>query len=167
MGIPKVISRTGSRAGWAFAAVLLLACGLPGQLAAAPRAERHELRHEVDKVEAQWRQALLQGDAKAMSGLLADDYIGITNDGTLLSKDDTLADLSSGALHFDSIQLSDRKIRFYGATALVTSRADVMGKTPDGPVSGSFRYTRVYVRDAAGVWHIVSFEASRIRAGAE
>lgn len=148
-------------------AVLLLACGMPRTLGAAPRAERHELRHEIDKVEIQWQQALLHGDAKAMSGLLADDYIGITNDGTLLSKDDTLADLSSGALHFDAIQLSDRKIRFYGATALVTSRADVVGKTPDGPVKGSFRYTRVYVRDAAGDWHIVSFEASRIRAGAE
>jgi hypothetical protein len=39
----------------------------------------------------------------------------------------------------------------------------VEGTTTDGDVSGSFRYTRVYVRDAQEQWKIVSFEASRIR----
>lgn len=128
-----------------------------------PRAERHQKRHQIEQLETQWRQALLQGDVKTMSGLLAEDYIGITSNGTLESKDDTLANLGSGTLHFDSIQLSDRKIRFYGATALVTCRADVVGKAPDGPVSGSFRYTHVYVRDGTGKWRIVSFETSPIR----
>lgn len=54
-------------------------------------------------------------------------------------------------------------MRFYGATALVTSRAEVSGTTPEGELTGSYRYTRVYVRDGSGVWRIVSFEASRIR----
>ena len=54
-------------------------------------------------------------------------------------------------------------MRFYGKTALVTSVAYVQGTTTDGDVSGSFRYTRVYVRDAQDKWKIVSFEASRIR----
>jgi ketosteroid isomerase-like protein len=39
----------------------------------------------------------------------------------------------------------------------------VSGSTADGDISGSYRYTRVYVRDEQGVWKIVSFEASRIR----
>jgi hypothetical protein len=30
-------------------------------------------------------------------------------------------------------------------------------------MSGSYRYTRVYVRDKQGTWKAVSFEASRIR----
>jgi ketosteroid isomerase-like protein len=38
----------------------------------------------------------------------------------------------------------------------------VKGTTPQGAVSGAYRYTRVYVRDAQGAWKIVSFEASRI-----
>jgi ketosteroid isomerase-like protein len=45
---------------------------------------------------------------------------------------------------------------------VVTSTAQVQGTTADGDVSGSYRYTRVYVRDARGEWKIVSFEASRI-----
>jgi len=45
----------------------------------------------------------------------------------------------------------------------VNSVAFVQGTTTDGDVSGSYRYTRVYVRDAQDKWKIVSFEASRIR----
>jgi ketosteroid isomerase-like protein len=45
----------------------------------------------------------------------------------------------------------------------VTSLAEVKGTAGDGDISGSYRYTRVYVRDAQGAWKIVSFEASRIR----
>jgi ketosteroid isomerase-like protein len=66
-------------------------------------------------------------------------------------------------VHFKAIDLSDRKIRLYGATALVTSRAEVAGTGPDGDISGSYRYTRVYVRDPRGAWRIVSFEASKIK----
>ena len=66
-------------------------------------------------------------------------------------------------MKFSSLEVSDRKIRLYGTTALVTSRAEVKGTGPEGDMSGAYRYTRVYVRDPHGVWKIVSFEASRIR----
>jgi len=49
----------------------------------------------------------------------------------------------------------------------VTSLAAVQATTPDGDLTGSYRYTRVYVRDAAGNWKIVSFEASKIREPSE
>jgi len=54
--------------------------------------------------------------------------------------------MRSGQVRFTSLELSDRKVRFYGSTALVTSRAEVSGATPAGDISGSFLYTRVYVR---------------------
>jgi len=98
-----------------------------------------------------------------MDTLLADDYIAISANGTLQSKVDTLTNMKNGSLQINSIDFSDRKVRFYGKTALVTSRAEVTGSTGDGELEGSYRYTRVYVRDAKGMWKIVSFEASRIR----
>jgi len=39
----------------------------------------------------------------------------------------------------------------------------VQGTTSEGDVSGSYRYTRVYVRNVQGAWKIVSFEMSKIR----
>jgi ketosteroid isomerase-like protein len=144
---------------------LLLAFGASAAQPAPgmPRAQRHESRHEIDQLEQSWRDAILQRNAAAMDNLLSDDYIGITSNGTLQSKEQILANLRAGALHFASIEFSDRKVRFYGQTALVTSRAEVSGTTPDGDISGSFRYTRVYARDSGGGWKIVSFEVSRIR----
>ena len=98
-----------------------------------------------------------------MDSLLADDYTAITANGTLQTKQDWLASLRSGRVHFTTLNVSDRKVRFYGDTAVVTSRVEVRGTGNDGEVFGSFRYTRVYVRNSQGKWKIVSFEASRIR----
>jgi ketosteroid isomerase-like protein len=131
-------------------------------MVAMPRAQKHESRHEIDRLEDVWRDAVLKDDTAEMSGLLSDDYIAITPTGTLQTKDEALATLRSGRVHFTTLEISDRKVRFYGSAAVVTSTADVQATTPDGNLSGSYRYTRVYARDAQGAWKIVSFEANRI-----
>ena len=148
----------------AFAAVSMLGAVL---LNAMPRGERHEVRHEIDHLEDHWRDAILNRNIAAMDTLLASDYMAITANGTLESKEETLARMRTGAVHITSIDVTDRKVRFYGATALVTSRAEVTGTTPEGELKGAYRYTRVYVRDTGGIWRIVSFEASRIHEAPE
>lgn len=132
-----------------------------------PRAARQEYRHEIEKLEDLWRDAIIHANVQVLEGLLADDYMGISANGTLQSKDQTLDNLREGKVHFQSIAISDRKVRFYGKTAVVTSQAEVKGNAGDGDLSGGFRYTRVYVRDLRGAWKVVSFEASRIRPLAE
>ena len=146
--------------------VLLLGAGVaqskpskPGM----PRAERHESRQEILQLEQKWKDAVIQHNLQAMDGLLADDYIGITPNGTLESKEQTLDNMKSGSISLSSIGVSDRKVRFYGQTAVVTSKAEVTGNMEGGSANGNYRYTRVYVRDPKGGWKIVSFEASRIR----
>jgi ketosteroid isomerase-like protein len=128
-----------------------------------PRGQKHEIRHEIDHLEDAWRDAVLKQDATAMEGLLSEDYMGITARGTLLTKDETVANIHSGRVHFKTLDISDRKVRFYGKTALVTCLVALEGTNAEGDVSGSYRYTHVYVRDVRGEWKIVSFEASKIR----
>jgi ketosteroid isomerase-like protein len=128
-----------------------------------PRAQKHESRHEIDQLEEAWRVAVLKGNVAALDALLADDYMAITPTGTLQTKEQTLDSVRSGRVRFATLEFSDRKVRFYGTTALVTSRADVTATTPEGHLSGSYRYVRVYVRDGRGMWKVVSFEANRIR----
>jgi uncharacterized protein (TIGR02246 family) len=149
----------------AIASVLALAVGAAAkpQQPGLARGQKHESRHEIDQLEDNWRQAMLKGNTSQMAGLLADDYLAITPSGTLQTKDQALENMRDGKLRLTSLEITDRKVRFYGTTALVTSVAAVEGATGDGPISGSYRYTRVYVRDAAGAWKVVSFEASRIR----
>jgi ketosteroid isomerase-like protein len=151
----------------ALALLLTLAiCSTP-LFAGMGHAEKHESRREIDQLEDAWRNAILKGNTTAMIALLADDFMAITPNGTLQTKDQTLASLRTGRTHFISLDISDRKVRFYGTTALVTSLAEVRGSSADGDFSGRYRYTRVYVRDARGAWKIVSFEASRIRDNGE
>jgi ketosteroid isomerase-like protein len=142
---------------------MLLTVCLFAAAQAMPRGERHEVRHEIDHLEDHWRDAILSSNVAAMDALLAPDYMAITSNGTLQSKNETLTKLRNGTVHIKSLEVTDRKVRFYGSTALVTSRAEVTGTTAEGELTGSYRYTRVYVRDASGEWRIVSFEASRIR----
>jgi len=141
---------------------IALACAQTAR-AGMPRTQKHEVRHEIDQLEDAWRNAILKSNTAAMDALLADDYMAISASGTLQSKEQTLENLRSGRVHFTTLDISDRKVRFYGTTALVTSVASIAGTTADGAISGNYRYTRVYVRNAQGAWKVVSFEASRMR----
>jgi ketosteroid isomerase-like protein len=133
-------------------------------LAGPPKIHKPDNRRQIDRLEETWRVAMIKADVKTMSALLADDYMAITPSGTLQTKEQALASLSSSRRHVTILDISDRKVRFYGKTALVTSIATVKATNPEGEeISGSFRYTRVYVRDVQGNWRIVSFEANRIR----
>jgi ketosteroid isomerase-like protein len=140
--------------------VLMFACGSASQaLAVFPH---HENAHkEIEGLELDWRQAQLTNNVSAVDRLLAEDYLGISSNGTLETKADELARRRSGSLHITHLDLSDIKVRIYGDTAVVTSRADLVGKNGDRDISGRYRYTRVY-SNRDGQWRIVSFEASRV-----
>jgi ketosteroid isomerase-like protein len=143
--------------------VFALAAFAGPQRPGMPRAQKHEVRHEIDQKEDAWRDAILKQNIAALDVLLADDYMAISSYGTLQNKEQALANVRNGQLHFTSLEFSDRKVHFYGTTALVTSRAEVSATIGGNDISGSYRYIRVYVRDTRGVWKIVSFEANRIR----
>jgi ketosteroid isomerase-like protein len=143
--------------------IALIALFCAGSLEAGQtKPKKNEIRHEIFDLEDAWRNAVLKTDIGVMGNLLAEDYVGITATGMLQTKQDTLANMRSHRVHITTLLLSDRKVRFYGNTALVTSLAEVKGTTSEGDMSGSFRYTRVYVRDGQGKWKIVSWETSKI-----
>jgi ketosteroid isomerase-like protein len=147
------------------AAALLFLLGIFSQplYAGMPLAQKHENRHVIDMLEDKWSEAIRTSNTKVLDSLLADDYIAILPNGTLESREDTLESLGSGSTHVLSINMLDRKVRFYSNTAVVTSLAYIRVDTPDGPMTSSYRYTRVYIRSAQGKWKIVSFEASQVR----
>ncbi len=54
----------------------------------------------------------------------------------LQSREETLENLRSGRVHVTSLDITDRKVRFYGTTAVVTSLANIEATNPEGPVTG-------------------------------
>jgi ketosteroid isomerase-like protein len=128
---------------------------------AFPHHEKPNLRKEIDTLEQQWRQAILTNNVGELDRLLADDYIGITSNGTVETKAQDLAERRAGTIRITELDLSDMHIRVYGDTAVVTSKAQLQGTNGASDIGGEYRYTRVYTR-RLGQWKIVSFEASRM-----
>ncbi len=97
---------------------------------------RDNAHKEIEGLELDWRQAQLTNNISVVDRLLADDYLGISANGTLETKADELTRRRSGSLHITQLDLSDIKVRIYGDTAVVTSKADLVGK------NGRSRYQR-------------------------
>jgi ketosteroid isomerase-like protein len=129
----------------------------------AQHEKRHEERRQIEQVEDKWRQAILHSDVSALDSILDEDYIATTAAGMLRTKEQTLDAFRSGKLHITSLDLSDRKYRFYGMTALVNGRAEATGTTAEGDMTGNYRYTQVYIYTVKSGWKLASFEINRIR----
>jgi len=147
---------------FAIAAILFLV-GMLQAGQSKPKPKKHDIRHEIFALEDTWRNAVLKADANMMGPLLSEDYMAITPSGTLQTKEEALTNLRTRRVHVIALVLSDRKVRMYGNTALVTSLAEIQGTNQEGDLSGNFRYTHVYVRDAQGRWRLVSSESNKIR----
>jgi ketosteroid isomerase-like protein len=155
----------GSRASKRTMACILLAAALclmlPNLARAMPHHESHAIHKEIEALEYQWRDAVVANNVNLMDHLMADDYIGISANGTVATKTQELDQRKAGTIRIQSLDLSDLKVRVYGDTAVVTSRAELTGVNGQSDISGNYRYTRVYNK-RLGQWKIVSFEASRI-----
>jgi ketosteroid isomerase-like protein len=127
--------------------------------------QKRATKETVEALEQQWRQAQLNGDVTAMDRLLSDDFVGITAFGQVTTKAQQLARIRDRVVVLTQLDLSDIKVKLIGPiVAVVTSRAEVKGTNEGAPISGTFRYTRVYQRLASGAWKITSFESTRVPA---
>jgi ketosteroid isomerase-like protein len=142
--------------------ILLLLLWLPAANATSiphPHPQPRQVVHIIEKLERMWQQAELTANTATMTTMLSDDYLGIYGDGTLATKAETIDSFKQGKTKFSHIHTWDRKIRVFGSTAVVVSKAQVTGEHDGESLNGYYRYTRVYHRHN-GIWQIVSFEAS-------
>ena len=123
---------------------------------------KKDAKKQIEAMENQWRDAQLTGNVAEMTKLLSDDYFGISMTGEVNTKALQLERMRKRVLVISKIDLSDMKVKLLGTTAVVTSRAEIQGMNEGNPITGSFRYTRVYQKTVAGLWQITNFEATRL-----
>ena len=105
---------------------------------------------QMDKA---WTSAELKGDKKAAREFVADDYVGITQQGTLENKGQYLASVAPNA---DGVKSDDYQVRIFGDTAIMTHRGTVQGVR-----NIKFRSTHVWMK-RDGKWLIVAHHGSQI-----
>jgi len=137
---------------------LLFAVAAPGIASAAEGTEAAILQLEKKLLEA-----ALKGDVAAMQMMLANDYVAISAaTGGVATKEDSIKSYQTARLKYDSLTPSESKVHVYNSTtALVTAKVDVKGKLGDQDLSGSYRYSRLYVK-RGGKWQVVLLQSTRI-----
>jgi len=132
-----------------FAAVLVL---VTSSLAFS-QYKKGSLEDKLVQMDKAWTFAELKGDKKAAGAMVADDYVGTTQQGEVENKAQYLSQLSPNA---DMVRSDDYKVRVFGNTAIMTHRGTV-----EGVRNIKFRSTHIWMK-RAGKWVIVAHHGSQI-----
>lgn len=133
---------------------------LPLFAAAEPPSVENTKREILD-MESRWCEAWLSGKPEAIEQLHANDYTGILYTGGVTTKENVAADVRAGLFRFRRLEHRDLTVKLNGITAVVTGLTINEGQRGELDVSGTFRYTRVYVlRD--GRWQALHSQYTRV-----
>jgi len=111
---------------------------------------------EIVGLEAALREAQLSADVAALDRLIADELLFTGPDGRLATKAQDLAAHASGAVRFREHRPEELRVRAVGERVRVAAlRASLAVDVGGEPVSGTFRYTRVWAREDGGPWRVV------------
>lgn len=132
-----------------------------GSAAPGPAVQDTSALRTIRRLERARRDAMLRGDAQALSRLLADDYIGTGAHGKVRSKAELVADYNSGRIKYATITEDGVVVRQYGAAAVVTGRTKAKGKEGGKALDFEHRFTRVWIQ-APGRWSLVAAHSSPI-----
>jgi ketosteroid isomerase-like protein len=117
---------------------------------------------EIEAVEAALRSAQLTADVAALDALIDDDLLFTGPNGELATKADDLAAHRSGLVRFTAHEPQELRMRHVGNDVVVVAlRARLTVVVAGQPISGTYRYTRVWAR-TNGRWRIVAGHVSEV-----
>lgn len=122
----------------------------------------HDLSAEVMEVERAWTQAHLYGDFATIERLMAEDYLKIQPDGSLLNKREAMATYVPEEREWEVAEGDEYELRIYGETALVFGRWTARGVNHGQRFDYQARFLSVYVR-RNGQWQMVAEQSTEIK----
>src|SRR5215813_6198884 len=125
---------------------------------AANKNTSSKAEEEIMKLEDQWVQSRAVKDPTVTKDLLSDDFLGATMTGQAMNKQQHIDAVTAGTLFAGKAEMTDRKVRIYGDTAVST-----------GVVTGvvgmdKSRYIRVFVK-RNNKWRLVAAQGTRVEGG--
>ena len=120
---------------------------------------------EIVALEARLRAAQLAADVAALDALLAEELLFAGPDGRLGTKAEDLQAHHSGAVRVRGHEPQELRVRRVGADVAIASlRTRLVVEVGGATVEGTFRYTRVWAREADGAWRVVGGHVAPVTA---
>jgi ketosteroid isomerase-like protein len=136
---------------------LLLALHTP----AASGADRSKVEQEIRQLDDQRIAAILKKDTAALDRLMADDFTYTHQGGVTEGKAAFLAEMTSGAGAFTSLQMSEVKLRVTSDAAILTGRCDLTAVRQGRNLVIPMHFTEVYIR-LGGRWRWLLWQSTRL-----
>jgi ketosteroid isomerase-like protein len=169
----------------AFMALMFTACGAPASNSAAntsnsvkpansnanyaaPAADNAATESEIKKLVSDYVASTAKNDAAAYDKATTDNFMFVSDDGTVQTKADRLASMRSGQTKYETLTYDDVNVRVNaeGNGAVVIGKATVKGLNMGRPLDATVRVTQVWSKTKDG-WKMASLQATDIKASTE
>ena len=124
-------------------------------MATATQLDRSD-KKTLERLNQEYVDAFMSADVEWYREHLAEDFVVIESDGSVLNKDQFLTNTAKGP-DVNDYTLQDVNVRLYGEVALVQATGTWTGKNG---AAGMSRYFDVYVK-TSGEWKTVSAQITR------
>lgn len=104
--------------------------------------------------ETMFNRVFVQGDWQGLQEIEAEDVIFTNADGLVTHRADDVANLKSGDLKFDFIDMSDVKVQDFGVVAVTTGKLTEKARYKNIDLSGTYRFTDVWA-NRGGKWLLI------------
>ncbi|HZS43811.1 MAG TPA: nuclear transport factor 2 family protein [Blastocatellia bacterium] len=109
---------------------------------------------QVTYLERQWINAFVRSDVEALRNILADDFVFTDPYGSIRTKEEWLAELSSGDLKIESLDIDDLRVKITGNVATADVFLTIKAKSTEGGYNGQYHTVDVYEK-REGRWQAV------------
>jgi len=113
----------------------------------------------VARLDDQFQTAVKANDASAMDKILSDDFILVTGSGKVVEKQQLLDEARNREATYEHQEDTERTVRVWRNTAVVTSKLWVKGVRGGKPIDYTLWFSDTYIRMPAG-WRYVFGQAS-------
>jgi ketosteroid isomerase-like protein len=137
-----------------------IAMATAASLTPLPAASNADDEKTVAALDTEYQAAVKINDVKTMDRILADNFVLVSGLGRTQTKADLLKESSSGSYVYEHQEDSDRTVRVWNDTAVVTALLWVKGAEDGKPFEHKVWFSDVYVRTPQG-WRYVFAQVSR------
>jgi Domain of unknown function (DUF4440) len=118
---------------------------------------------ELNRLEREWNDAHVRGDARVLDRLWADEFVATVPGMPRFTKSQTMQIWRSGRMRFERYETCDLQIQTYGTpvvtTAVVTGQLHRTRVLGGRKLDDNWQFTKTYIHSPTG-WRVVAFHAS-------